>query len=94
LQIHKNINHTKGDGKKDEMQDLLTDGSSDDDDGDEDESDNDAEQLSYLTKDGRDPLELAMHIPGELKKIQNKITTREMEKRLTDDQRKEEALLV
>lgn len=45
----------------------------------------------YLTKDGRDPLEIAMHIPAELKKIQNKIQTREMEKQLTEDQRKDEA---
>ncbi|GAU91595.1 hypothetical protein RvY_03821-2 [Ramazzottius varieornatus] len=39
---------------------------------------------------GRDPLEFAMHIPGELKKIENKITTREMEKGLSEKQRLQE----
>ncbi|OQV25897.1 hypothetical protein BV898_00040 [Hypsibius exemplaris] len=87
-QIHKSINRP-GEGETPAQHTGSYADLFDRDSGDEDESQ--VEELTYRTKDGRDPFEMAAHIPGELKKIQNKITTREMEKRLTEEQRKEEA---
>lgn len=95
FQIHKNIQRNKtGDGNGDGPE-VTKDG--DDINGFDSDEDDDSDtgyserERPYLTKDGRDPMDIAMHIPGELKKIQNKITTREMEKKLTQDQREEEA---
>ncbi|OQV25896.1 hypothetical protein BV898_00040 [Hypsibius exemplaris] len=87
-EIHKSINRP-GEGETPAQHTGSYADLFDRDSGDEDESQ--VEELTYRTKDGRDPFEMAAHIPGELKKIQNKITTREMEKRLTEEQRKEEA---
>ena len=90
LQIHESINKPKNSGGKSprgKPEKLGKPVDLSDHDDDDDDEENDVEELPY----GRDPMDMAMHIPGELKKIKNKITTREIEKTLTEQQRQEEA---
>ena len=90
LQIKKSIREREITGEKLEVigNNLL-------DDSAEDEDDDYMEDMPTLTdkkkQKERDAMQFAMHIPGELKKIENKITTREMEKSLTERQRLDEA---